>query len=132
MNLILNLLIFIYNGYPFNIFIITIKCIIIFSDYFNYGFNESTWLAYCERQRKMRCNESLVGMATLALHNQQVSANTTNNMIPTLEVKPAINNTKFQAPNVPPKENTIEVCIFRLLYTWYVFMYTYSIMACSI
>lgn len=80
----------------------------------------------------MRCNESLVGMATLALHNQQVSANTTNNMIPTLEVKPAINNTKFQAPNVPPKENTIEVCIFRLLYTWYVFMYTYSIMACSI
>lgn len=64
----------------------------------------------------MRCNESLVGMATLALHNQQVSANTTNNnMIPTLEVKPAINNTKFQAPNVPPKENTIEVCIINFM-----------------
>lgn len=79
-------------------------------DYFNYGFNENTWLAYCERQRKMRCNESLVGMATLAMHNQQVAANVTNNMIPTLEIKP---NTKFPAPNAPPpKENTIEVCIF--------------------
>lgn len=77
------------------------------TDYFNYGFNENTWLAYCERQRKMRCNESLVGMATLAMHNQQVAANVTNNMIPTLEIK---SSTKFQAPNAPPpKENTIEI-----------------------
>lgn len=59
----------------------------------------------------MRCNESLVGMATLAMHNQQVTAITTNNMIPTLEVKLPTNNTKFQTPNVPPKENTIEVSI---------------------
>lgn len=59
----------------------------------------------------MRCNESLVGMATLAMHNQQVSSSSciTNNLIPTLDVKP---NMKFQAPNVVPlKENTIEVCI---------------------
>ncbi|XP_025203753.1 pre-mRNA 3'-end-processing factor FIP1-like [Melanaphis sacchari] len=77
------------------------------TDYFNYGFNENTWLAYCERQRKMRCNESLVGMSTLAMHNQQVSISTTNNnMIPTLDVK---SSAKFQAPNNPPKENTIEV-----------------------
>lgn len=55
----------------------------------------------------MRCNESLVGMATLAMHNQQVSTGTTNNVIPTLDIK---TSTKFQAPNsVPPKENTIEV-----------------------
>ncbi|VVC24322.1 Pre-mRNA polyadenylation factor Fip1 [Cinara cedri] len=80
------------------------------TDYFNYGFNENTWLAYCERQRKMRCNESLVGMATLAMHNQQVPSSlniANNNIIPTLEIK---SNIKFQAPNVPsPKENTIEV-----------------------
>lgn len=77
------------------------------TDYFNYGFNENTWLAYCERQRKMRCNESLVGMATLAMHNQQGPMSTTsNNMIPTIDIKPI---TKFQVPNVPPKENTIEV-----------------------
>jgi len=77
------------------------------TDYFNYGFNENTWLAYCERQRKMRCNESLVGMATLAMHNQQISINTTsNNLIPTLDIK---STSKFQTPNAPPKENTIEV-----------------------
>lgn len=58
----------------------------------------------------MRCNESLVGMATLAMHNQQVSSSTANNnMIPTLDIKTS--STKFQAPNAPPKENTIEVCI---------------------
>lgn len=56
----------------------------------------------------MRCNESLVGMSTLAMHNQQISANATNNnMIPTLDIKSS--TAKFQAPNVPPKENTIEV-----------------------
>lgn len=81
---------------------------LVFLDYFNYGFNENTWLAYCERQRKMRCNESLVGMATLAMHNPQVPINTTNNnVIPTIDIKSSI---KFQVPNVPPKENTIEVC----------------------
>jgi len=49
----------------------------------------------------MRCNESLVGMSTLAMHNQQVSISATNNnMIPTLDVKSI---TTFQTPN--------EVCI---------------------
>ncbi|XP_075981552.1 factor interacting with poly(A) polymerase 1 [Anticarsia gemmatalis] len=32
------------------------------SDYFNYGFNEVTWSAYCERQRRMRVNEAGVGL----------------------------------------------------------------------
>lgn len=95
----------------------------MFLDYFNYGFNENTWLAYCERQRKMRCNESLVGMATLAMHNnQQVTTSVTNNMIPTLDIK--TNSTKFQVPNAPPKENTIEVCYFFIdmynIYTGYI------------
>ncbi|KAK2580480.1 hypothetical protein KPH14_006220 [Odynerus spinipes] len=31
------------------------------TDYFNYGFNEETWRAYCERQKKMR-SESGVGL----------------------------------------------------------------------
>ncbi|VVC90714.1 unnamed protein product, partial [Leptidea sinapis] len=32
------------------------------SDYFNYGFNEVTWSAYCDRQRRMRVNEAGVGL----------------------------------------------------------------------
>ncbi|XP_028158793.1 pre-mRNA 3'-end-processing factor FIP1-like [Ostrinia furnacalis] len=32
------------------------------SDYFNYGFNEVTWSAYCERQRRMRVGEAGVGL----------------------------------------------------------------------
>lgn len=35
------------------------------TDYFNYGFNEETWRAYCERQKKMRVQESGVGLAGL-------------------------------------------------------------------
>lgn len=37
------------------------------TDYFNYGFNEDTWRSYCERQKKMRLNESGVGLQGLAL-----------------------------------------------------------------
>lgn len=60
----------------------------------------------------MRCNESLVGMSTLAMHNQQVSISATNNnLIPTLDVKTS--NTKFQPSSIPPKENTIEVCVIQ-------------------
>ncbi|CAH1368831.1 unnamed protein product [Tenebrio molitor] len=33
------------------------------TDYFNYGFNEDTWRAYCERQKRMRMTESGVGLA---------------------------------------------------------------------
>ena len=35
------------------------------TDYFNYGFTEDTWRAYCERQKRMRLNESGVGIANL-------------------------------------------------------------------
>lgn len=34
------------------------------TDYFNYGFNEDTWRAYCERQKRMRVHESGVGLVT--------------------------------------------------------------------
>uniref|UniRef100_A0A2A4KAE5 Pre-mRNA polyadenylation factor Fip1 domain-containing protein n=1 Tax=Heliothis virescens TaxID=7102 RepID=A0A2A4KAE5_HELVI len=37
------------------------------SDYFNYGFNEVTWSAYCERQRRMRVNEAGVGLHVEAI-----------------------------------------------------------------
>ncbi|GAB0097432.1 hypothetical protein DMENIID0001_130690 [Sergentomyia squamirostris] len=37
------------------------------TDYFNYGFNEDTWRSYCERQKKMRLNESGVGLQGLAM-----------------------------------------------------------------
>ena len=32
------------------------------TDYFNYGFTEETWAAYCGRQKRMRISESGVGM----------------------------------------------------------------------
>lgn len=35
------------------------------TDYFNYGFSEETWRAYCERQKRMRQHESGVGLASL-------------------------------------------------------------------
>ncbi|XP_017777765.1 PREDICTED: pre-mRNA 3'-end-processing factor FIP1 isoform X2 [Nicrophorus vespilloides] len=35
------------------------------TDYFNYGFNEDTWKAYCERQKRIRVNESGVGLVPL-------------------------------------------------------------------
>lgn len=44
------------------------------TDYFNYGFNEDTWRAYCERQKKMRSHESgagWIGANANALPSQQ-------------------------------------------------------------
>ncbi|KDR04030.1 Pre-mRNA 3'-end-processing factor FIP1 [Zootermopsis nevadensis] len=35
------------------------------TDYFNYGFNEETWRAYCERQKRIRIHESGVGLAQI-------------------------------------------------------------------
>lgn len=47
------------------------------TDYFNYGFNEDTWRAYCERQKQMRLNESGVGLSSLSanLGNSNSGAN---------------------------------------------------------
>ncbi|ALC47017.1 Fip1 [Drosophila busckii] len=44
------------------------------TDYFNYGFNEETWRAYCERQKRFRVAESGVGLASLT-QNVNQSAN---------------------------------------------------------
>merc|ERR1712013_325367 len=32
------------------------------TDYFNYGFSEDTWAGYCNRQRRLRVNESGAGL----------------------------------------------------------------------
>ncbi|KAJ6632693.1 Pre-mRNA 3'-end-processing factor FIP1 [Pseudolycoriella hygida] len=47
------------------------------TDYFNYGFNEETWRAYCERQKQMRLNESGVGLQSLSanLNNSNAGPN---------------------------------------------------------
>ena len=37
------------------------------TDYFNYGFNEMTWQAYCERQRRMRMESGAGVPASLGL-----------------------------------------------------------------
>ncbi|CAG9863331.1 unnamed protein product [Phyllotreta striolata] len=37
------------------------------TDYFNYGFNEDTWRAYCERQNRMRLNESGAGLVPMTM-----------------------------------------------------------------
>lgn len=45
------------------------------TDYFNYGFNEETWRMYCERQKRMRQNESGVGLQGLMAAPAMVSHN---------------------------------------------------------
>jgi pre-mRNA 3'-end-processing factor FIP1 len=50
------------------------------TDYFNYGFNEDTWRAYCERQKKMRVHESGIGLSGLSV-NVQSQSHSHNNSI---------------------------------------------------
>lgn len=48
------------------------------TDYFNYGFNEETWRAYCERQKKMRLHESGAGLIGLGGSNQSNQSQANN------------------------------------------------------
>jgi len=52
------------------------------TDYFNYGFNEETWRAYCERQKRMR-SESGVG---LILNAGGGSGNPSNMRVPQVAI----------------------------------------------
>lgn len=52
------------------------------TDYFNYGFNEETWRAYCERQKKMRLHESGVGMQGLQTTGANAQAGNSNGGYP--------------------------------------------------
>lgn len=47
------------------------------TDYFNYGFNEETWKAYCERQKRIRIHESCAGLPMQTMSNQSWSNTTT-------------------------------------------------------
>lgn len=38
------------------------------TDYFNYGFNEETWKAYCDKQRKLRM-EGSAPLAKVVVHH---------------------------------------------------------------
>uniref|UniRef100_A0A0K8TDI2 Pre-mRNA polyadenylation factor Fip1 domain-containing protein n=3 Tax=Lygus hesperus TaxID=30085 RepID=A0A0K8TDI2_LYGHE len=48
------------------------------TDYFNYGFNEDTWRAYCERQKTLRIHESGVGLGGLGVPRNPVSISVMN------------------------------------------------------
>jgi len=55
------------------------------TDYFNYGFTEDTWAAYCNRQRRMRVNESGVGLTgQSAILSQNRLTGAVTGTIPTL------------------------------------------------
>ncbi|KAF6207420.1 hypothetical protein GE061_018662 [Apolygus lucorum] len=43
------------------------------TDYFNYGFNEDTWRAYCERQKTLRIHESGVGLGGLGVPRNPIT-----------------------------------------------------------
>lgn len=34
------------------------------SDYFNYGFNEETWKAYCEKQKRLRMGLDVINVGS--------------------------------------------------------------------
>eukprot|EP00808_Paulinella_micropora_P001049 g33919.t1 len=47
-------------------------CIVDITDYFNYGFTEETWRAYCKRQIELRLQKNLEGsIPVLAANNQR-------------------------------------------------------------
>lgn len=73
------------------------------TDFFNYGFNEDTWRAYCERQKRMRSHESGAGW---------IGANP--NSQPPQQMNPSANRvltsvTSNENPPPPAKENIIQV-----------------------
>ncbi|XP_072935650.1 uncharacterized protein Fip1 [Epargyreus clarus] len=73
------------------------------SDYFNYGFNEVTWSAYCERQRRMR-----VGEAGVALH-AAARAPPPDTRRPPVHVRNDDGIPPAMPNNYQARENTIQV-----------------------
>ncbi|KAF7281385.1 hypothetical protein GWI33_004864 [Rhynchophorus ferrugineus] len=83
------------------------------TDYFNYGFNEDTWKAYCERQKRIRISESGVGIVPLnaiGLPRGPVSINENKypnqNFMQGSSIRPVQPIIKS---NDQPKMNTIQV-----------------------
>ncbi|XP_031637506.1 pre-mRNA 3'-end-processing factor FIP1 [Contarinia nasturtii] len=66
------------------------------TDYFNYGFSEETWRAYCERQKRMR-HESGAGLSGLGPNPTQTTP-INNNPNRTLTSLTTSDNSKYSVP----------------------------------
>lgn len=75
------------------------------TDYFNYGFNEETWKAYCERQKRIRIHESCTGLPMQTLSNQTWS----NTQVPTTQYS------NSQAPTFQSKKPGWETGQIRVI-----------------
>ncbi|KAG5672532.1 hypothetical protein PVAND_002655 [Polypedilum vanderplanki] len=86
------------------------------TDYFNYGFNEETWRAYCERQKRMRIHESGIGLASLTAA-QNPGGNINQQQGPTNEgsgggrpyINIGMNKGMGRGPRPPRPAGTIDV-----------------------
>ncbi|XP_011498688.1 PREDICTED: pre-mRNA 3'-end-processing factor FIP1 isoform X2 [Ceratosolen solmsi marchali] len=83
------------------------------TDYFNYGFNEETWRAYCERQKRMR-SESGVGLILNAGTGAPGNVANPGSRVPQVTITNY--NSKYSGlasrrnlDKSPPKENVIQV-----------------------
>lgn len=82
------------------------------SDYFNYGFNEITWSSYCEKQRKMRMNESGVNIHVApqrpVVQEMRPRAPAQMNRNEEMHQGPPVHQYQHQSLS-QPQENTIQV-----------------------
>ncbi|XP_067387245.1 pre-mRNA 3'-end-processing factor FIP1 isoform X7 [Emydura macquarii macquarii] len=67
------------------------------SDYFNYGFNEDTWKAYCEKQKRIRMGLEILPV-TSATNKIMVQQGRTGNM----EKEVPVQSTKAEFTSPPP------------------------------
>lgn len=58
------------------------------SDYFNYGFTEETWAAYCARQKRIRLNESGAGLPNSSSIKRIAPQENHHHTVPTVQTKP--------------------------------------------
>ncbi|CAB3370043.1 Hypothetical predicted protein [Cloeon dipterum] len=65
------------------------------TDYFNYGFNEDTWRAYCEKQKRLRINESGVGLTGIGANPSVTSGNVVKTLTGSIPVSIVNENSKY-------------------------------------
>ncbi|XP_059486775.1 pre-mRNA 3'-end-processing factor FIP1 isoform X2 [Neocloeon triangulifer] len=65
------------------------------TDYFNYGFNEDTWRAYCEKQKRLRINESGVGLAGIGATTTVSSNSVVKTLTGSIPVSIVNENSKY-------------------------------------
>merc|ERR1719347_914587 len=81
------------------------------TDYFNYGFSEDTWAAYCNRQRRLRVNESGAGLTSgSAIVTQNRTAGPLTGSIPILGGSSA---DKLLGP--PPTRKDLEPSVIQVM-----------------